>query len=304
MKHILTRTLETTIKKSTIILSIIVGIIAGAIISSIAKGSSEAFESFLNGLLIYQHLFVFFLINGIILICICISNASGLIANEIHEGTFRLLIAKPNSRTEILFAKIIGTIVGCIILMTLSLLSYYSAIYLLSDIDPNIMNELMAYLPSYLLYGLFVIIFFTSLSTLLSCVFKKKITALLPMLFITIVMLGVFPIFRLVSIISGNSLTQAISFIDINYHFAIVFKACVDLTGEIKGTTETYMILSYLMGIFKVATVDQDFTRTGFGESIIITNDLVKPIVSLISYLFISIVAIASSFVVIKRKDI
>ena len=74
-----------------------------------------------------------------------ISNASGLVASEIHEGTFKLLAAKPNSRSQILLGKILGTIAGLTILLLVSLLSYFSTIVIAHRIDGNVIREMISF---------------------------------------------------------------------------------------------------------------------------------------------------------------
>ena len=103
MSKVFSRTLETTLKKISIIVSALVGALVGAIIISAGKNSQgmSVYHVLLENNLILQHLLIFFVINGFLLMILTISNASGLVASEIHEGTFKLLAAKPNSRSQI-----------------------------------------------------------------------------------------------------------------------------------------------------------------------------------------------------------
>lgn len=299
MKNIFFRTLETTVKKINIIIAIVVGGFVGWLITKTGSYySGVVYENCLSDLLLYQHLFIFFGLNGVVLICFIAGNTSGLIASEVHEGTFKLLAAKPNSRSTILLGKILGNVVGLIMLMALMLLSYYSAIVLVNNIDGNIIKDLVAYLPSYLIYGLIVIITYSSIGTLLSCVCKKKITALLPVLVLMIIAMGFFPIFRLITLLNGTVIPKAISYVDLNYQLALLFKQCVSIVGDIKAS----QLYGYLTNLFTQQTIDIDIS--GSSSTIWMANNTLSSSVVLVIYMLISAICYYFSFVIIKKKDI
>lgn len=301
MKTIFLRTLETTIKKISIIIAVVAGVFVGWLL--VETGSyypGSVYNKALEQLLLFQHLFVFFGLDGVLLICMIAGNTSGLIASETHEGTFKLLAAKPNSRATILLGKILGNIVGLTILMILMLLSYYGTLVVLNSLDGNILKDLIAYLPSYLLYGLLVIVIFSGVSTILSCVCKKKITALLPVLVLMIVAMGFFPIFRLVTALTGASTSKVVTMVDLNYHLALMFKECVSLVGNIKSN----QILGYLMNLFSNQSLDADIVRsTNLSGYWMENKSLSAPMVTVV-YLAIAIVSYYFSFEIIKKKDI
>lgn len=301
MKTIFLRTLETTIKKISIIIAVVAGGFVGwLLVKTGAYYSGSVYNIALENLLLYQHLFVFFGLNGVLLICMIAGNTSGLIASETHEGTFKLLAAKPNSRSTILLGKILGNIVGLTILMVLMLLSYNGTLVVLNSIDGNILKDLIAYLPSYLLYGLLVIVIFSGIATILSCVCKKKITALLPVLVLMIVAMGFFPIFRLVTALTGASTSKVVTMVDLNYHLALMFKECVSLVGNIKPN----QILGYLTNLFSNQSLDADIVRnTNLSGYWMENKSLSAPIVTVV-YLVIAIVCYYFSFEIIKKKDI
>ena len=191
MKVIIKRTLEETLRISSIILVILAGVAGGYVVGiNCNHSNATTFVKYLNECLIIQHMAVFFLINGAILMIIVASIASGLIAGEVHEGTIRLLVAKPNSRRSILLGKIIGMLTGCIILMLMGLGVFFLTESYFGNFDGNVQAGMLAYFPAYIMYGLIVIAFFSSLATLLSCLVKKKVIALLPMLFLMICILA------------------------------------------------------------------------------------------------------------------
>ena len=106
MKVIIKRTLEETLRIPAVILVIAAGLAGGYIAGRAGNITSvPAYVNYLNERLLVQHLAVFFLINGVILMGIVSSVGSGLIAGEVHEGTIRLLVSKPNSRRTILLGS-------------------------------------------------------------------------------------------------------------------------------------------------------------------------------------------------------
>ncbi len=299
MKTIFFRTLETTVKKISIIIAIVVGAFAGWLITrSGSYYSGVVYDDCLKSLLLYQHLFIFFGLNGVVLICFIAGSTSGLVASEVHEGTFKLLAAKPNSRSTILVGKILGNVVGLLMLMILMLLSYYSAIVIVNNIDGNLIKELVAYLPTYLLYGLIIIIVYSSIGTLLSCICKKKITALLPVLVLMIVAMGFFPIFRLVTLLNGTKMPNIINYVDLNYQLALIFKQCVSLVGEIRSS----QLYGYLTNLFTQQMIDVDIS--GSSQTIWMANNTLSAPIVLVVYMIISAICYYFSFVSIKKKDI
>ncbi len=302
MNKIFSRTLETTLKKVSIIVSFTVGVLIGAIIISTGKNSqgTSVYHVLLGNNLILQHLLVFFVIDGFLLMILTISNASGLVASEIHEGTFKLLAAKPNSRSQILLGKILGTIAGLIILLLIALLSYFSTIVIGHNIDGNVIREMISFFPAYFLYGIFVILLFTGVATLLSCVFKRKLTAMLPLLVIVVIALGFFPIQRFMAALRGSAPVTAIKYIDLNYHFALVFRLFVEMIETIKPDE----VLAYLMNLFSVRTLDSDVTRIEWGGKILLANDSLSVIPVILFYGIITASSYVASFAIIKKKDI
>lgn len=302
MNKIFSRTLETTLKKVSIIVSAVIGIIVASIIISVGKNNqiTNVYHVLLENNLSLQHLLVFFVIDGFLLMTLTISNASGLIASEVHEGTFKLLAAKPNSRSQILLGKILGTIVGLVILLLIALLSYYSMIVIAHGIDGNVIKEMISFFPMYFMYGIFVILFFTGVSTFLSSVFKRKLTAMLPLLVIVIVMLGFFPIQRFMSAIRGGTTITVIKHIDLNYHFALIFKFFVEMVETIKPDE----IFAYLMNLFSVRTLDPDVTRIEWGGKILLANDSLSALPIILFYGVIAVASYISSFAIVKKKDI
>ncbi|HPW52872.1 MAG TPA: ABC transporter permease subunit [Erysipelotrichaceae bacterium] len=302
MKNIFLRTLETTLKKVSIIFCILTSVIVGSIVISTGRGGMGvmAYQQLLEQNLMMQHVLVFFVIDGFVLMATTISNATGLIASEVHEGTFKLLAAKPNLRTQILAGKVLGVIAGQIILLAISLFSYFSTIVIVKAIDGNVIREMVSYFPAYFLYGLVVILFFTAVSTLLSCVFKRKITAMLPLLAVVMIALAFFPIQRVMTSLTGKAPSAVMSLIDINYHFSLIFKSFVEMVDTIKPNR----IMANLMNLFSVQKLDADVTRSQWGSDILLANKTLSAFPIILFYGAVAAASYVSSFAIIKKKDI
>ena len=68
MKVIFRRTLEESLRIPAIIISILAGVLAGVALGRTANYNTiPAFSYYMNALLIRQHMAVFFLINGVVL---------------------------------------------------------------------------------------------------------------------------------------------------------------------------------------------------------------------------------------------
>ncbi|MGI6607583.1 MAG: ABC transporter permease [Erysipelotrichaceae bacterium] len=302
MSKIFSRTLETTLKKVSIIVCVLISSFVGYIIISVSKNQAGAgaYHVLLENNLMLQHLLMFFVIDGFLLMTLTISNATGLIASEVHEGTFKLLAAKPNSRTQILTGKILGVITGLVILLAISLLSYYSTIVIADFTDGNIIKEMVSFLPAYFLYGILIIIFFTAVSTLFSCIFKRKITAMLPLLAIVVLTLGFLPLQRVMTLLRESTEAPVIKYFDLNYHFSLIFKSCVEMVETIKPNRT----LTYLMNLFSIKNMDSDVTRIEWGLPILSANNSLSVIPLLLLYGVITVVSYVSSFAIIRKKDI
>ena len=305
MKVILKRTLQETLKISAILVVVACGIVGGWVLgsSSVTYGSIT-YSNYLNELLVRQHMVVFLLLNGVLLMSIAGNVSSGLIVGEVHEGTFRLLVAKPNDRRTILLGKVLGMLTGSVILMVLGVSVMYAVEIMRGAFDGNISIDLLGYMPAYLLYGLFVILFISSLGTLLSTITKKKIIALLPVLAFIILAMAVPVVLRIVNYLRGNTdySSTAFYFVDFNYHFGSVFKWCVDLCGGIKGTSDTLELPFLFMGLFKPNSIDLDIARQS--SEIMLENNTFNAAVVMLVYVALSVVNYIASFAVIKRKDV
>ncbi len=306
MKVIFKRTLQETLKIFTVIAVVVAGFIAGYILAKASFSQSvPAYTHWLNKLLISQHLAVFFVVNGVVLLTIVSSVSSGLIAGEVHEGTFKILVAKPNSRIAILLGKILGMWAGVMILMFLSLSVMFLTELMMGNIDGNIANDLLRYFPAYVLYGIIVSFFLSSFGVLLSTIAKKRIIALLPCLLIVIGALALPIILRITIMIArGGESPWILNLIDLNYHFSLIFNWCCDLFGGIKGTTNQLEPLTLLMNLFNSVRVDMDLTRTNVYQSMTLMNKAIPQLAILLVYVILGVINYLASLLIINNKNV
>ncbi len=304
MKTIYRRTLVDTLRVPAVILMLLAGLGGGYVLArSIELSSVPAYLSFLNRCLVRQHLVVFFLINGAMLFILLVSVCSGLIAGEVHEGTFRILVSKPNSRIAILVAKVLGMFTGMVLLMILGLSSMYAVELLMGNLDGNIIRDLLKYFPGYMLYGVIAGFFLSSLSVLISTVAKKKVIALLPMLAVILLILALPVILRVVVMISGKEIPWYLNFLDLNYHFALMFKWCCELFGPVGGSGSQLEILSILMNLFTSKRVDMDIIRQ-WGGSLYAANDALPSLAVLMVYMILGLINYLGSVLIINNKNV
>ena len=306
MRVIFKRTLQETLKLSFLIIMLAAGVLGGLFLGANSIYDSAwipPFEYQLNSSLIMQHMVAFFLVCGAALMIIISSAGSGLIAGEVHEGTFRILVSKPNSRMSILAGKILGMMIGTLILLVMSLSAMFLAEFIYAKPDSEIVNSLLSYAPGYLLYGAIVMLFFSSLATLLSCIVKKKVIAFLPMLLIMIIVLVLPMVLRIILMLRG-SISTTLSYVDLNYHFGSLFKWCMGFCGGINGTSEQLELPTILMNIYKQASIDRDLSRTYEWGSITMDNKTVPVFILLCVYGALTVINYLASFTIIRRKDV
>ena len=298
MKVIIKRTLQETLKPFPIIFVIVASVIGGLILRFTEEFVRvPAFNSFLNERLMEQHLVMFFLINGAVLINIVSSVSSGLIASEEHEGTLRILVTKPNSRVQILAAKIIGMWIGIMILMLMGIFLTISIELLFSNLDGNILNAYLRYVPGYILYGIIVTLFFSSLGTLLSCVMKRKVLAYIPLMLLMVIILGIPIVGRMITD------TSQIAIVDLNYHFGSMFLWCLERCGEVTGDSSTMQVFMILTNALKVVAEDNDITH-GNDVRMIVKNNAIPVLVLLLGYVSLSVINYLGSILIIRKKNI
>jgi ABC-type transport system involved in multi-copper enzyme maturation permease subunit len=180
----------------------------------------------------------------------------------------------------------------------------YAMNYVCGNYDGNIFSALLSYFPAYLLYGLIVTLFFSSLAVLLSCVAKKRIIALLPMLFIMIIVLALPLVIRLVLSLKGGAGLDKLAFVDLNYHFGSIFRWCTEFFGGIKGTSGQLEIPTLLMNMFKQTTIDPDIAHVQNNAVLTTVNDTIPVAALLAVYGALTVINYVAGFAIIRRKDV
>lgn len=304
MKPIFKHTFLRMFKRVPIILSVLVSSIAGWFM---AKDYNKvilrqpSFDYITERMIVLFCVISFVMITGIVLCIIVANTSSGLFANEIHEGTLRLLVAKPIKRSSLVLGKILGTILGGVVYSVLSLIIVLAITCLFTSIDQNIVLNLIKYAIAISLYGTFLTAFVGSVGSFLSTCFKKKVPALLILVGVGFFAYAIFPIMRLFLTQKYPSLN--FSYIDINFHLGIIFNQFIELVGGLQGTTNQIDLFNFFTGLFKTVSIDSDITLNDAG-SLYALNQSINHIVVLISYSLISVGLYALTFKQMAKKDI
>ncbi len=302
MKSIIFRTLETTVKKSWIIVTIFVGVLAGVVMNLYLEGVQvDAFDTIVGYAITIQHCIAYFVFGTLIMLMVA-DTATGLIASEVHEGTFRLLVAKPNTRGQILLAKIIGSILGEIVLAALMIVSYFTTMTLFCEADGRIVDELCPYSISYFVYCLILIVVITAIAVLLSCICKRKIVAFLPIVALVVITVAFFPIYRVFADLAGSA-SALNALYDTNYQLAVIFKQCVEMAGTIGTTSDSQSIMAYLMNLFVEIVEDRDVTLAS-RSYVYVENTSLSFQGVIRAYSVLCVICYVSSYLILRKKDV
>lgn len=307
MFEVYKRTLARSLKPIHIIIAALIGLACGNIVPNICKYYSvPAFDAIVNETTLVQHAIVFAGITGVWLMTYIANISSGLIADEVHEGTLRMLLAKPNSRMAVLTGKLLASLTATMLLLTLSLVCY--GLGLSTNIsDGNYLSELLKYIPAYLLYGFIVTLFFTSLGLLLSCILKRSLFAQLLIMALMIIVVMAFPLARIINdlTISGIYSNRIIYYLDINYHFGTIYRYCIEMVDSIKGDSEYLTLFSYFTNMFMMAPLDGDITLSpSYENTTLLLSDYIPSVVIFVGYAVLTVTNYLVSFRLFKKKNV
>lgn len=310
MKQVFKRTLSRSLRLHHIIIAAIIGVLCATIVinnnSYALMNLSTSFDRILNELYVTQHIAMFIGINGIWLVGYIANVFSSLVAEEVHEGTLRMLLAKPNSRNSVLLGKVLGGFTAMILLM-LFVLSAYGLVITLRIPDGKLIKALLHYLPFYLLYGIIIGVFFGSFGLLMSCIFKRALVGQFAVLILMIAAILAVPFVRLFNDLaaSGTPANPYTNLIDVNYHLSTIFRWCVELGGKIKGTRSNLTMLSYFTKMFVKADVDPDLIEGGtYMRSTVIPANFIPAGYILAAYGILTAVNFLLSFRLFRRKNV
>ncbi|MBQ1826861.1 MAG: ABC transporter permease subunit, partial [Erysipelotrichaceae bacterium] len=250
MIQVFKRTLSRSLRLIHIIIAVGAGFICARIVAdSWFFGEVPGYDFYFSRISIYQHIAMFVGINGIWLIGFIANVFPALVAEEVHEGTLRMLLAKSNTRNSIFLGKMLGAVLATFLLLLLSISVYCLSITVMLP-DGSLAADLLKYIPCYLLYGAMVGAFFSSLGLLLGCIFKRALIGQFILLLIMLVSVLGIPFARLFTSLASDQGTGIPYLFDVNYHLSTLFRWCIELKGSIDGSRSYIEMLSYFMKLF------------------------------------------------------
>lgn len=305
MIQVFKRTLSRSLRLFHIIIAAAAGIACARIVTqSWFYSAVPAYDAFLNRVSIYQHITMFVGINGIWLIGYIANTYPALVAEEVHEGTLRMLLAKSNTRTSVITGKILGAAVATFLLMLLSLSTYSLAVTILLP-DGKLAAEVLKYIPSYILYGLMVGAFFGSLGLLLGCIFKRALIGQFIVLLVLLVSVLGIPFMRLFAGLADEASTGIPYLFDVNYHLSVVYRWCIELNGTINGSSGYIEMLGYFTKMFETVFLDTDITLAEtYLSRTFVRSELLKPGMVMLFYGAVTLMNTVLSFRIFRRKNV
>ncbi len=243
---------------------------------------------------------VFFYIGGIGLILLIMIFGLDIFATEEYEGTMKILVAKPVSRSSIIIGKILGLVLGTFIYFISTLLISLALFSIFTRIDRDVFIGLIKIVPSFILYGIFVIILFSSLSALLSSLFRKKVPSIILFVLLVLGTFGIMPILRSISIQRNVYYESKLYILDLNSHLGNLFMEFVE---QGKEENEIYSTsLNMFTGRYISSLYDPDIDQTNY--SLMKKNDVISANIILLVYLSISILFFLLTYRKMIKKDI
>lgn len=303
MKTVFNNTCRAMFKIIPTMVLIIIGMAAGGILALIYQQNTASVTT-------YQRLFqtmvdaysivAFILIIGILVWILCANSATGLFASEIHEKTMHLLLAKQITRVHLVFGKICGMLVGSIAYLIIAFASAWFIFMLFVNVDSDIIVLLLKYTLGYCLYGIIVIYIVGAIGSVLSTCFKKKVPAIMILVIAATLIFGMIPIIRIFLQDSGIYTQWHLYYLDINYHFSLLFGQCVNLFGGFEGINGG--MLTVFTGVFESIKVDPDIALTT--ASMYTVSKTLNGILVSGAYLAIATLLYALTFRNMEKKDI
>lgn len=305
MIQVFKRTLSRSLRLIHIIIAVGAGFICARIVAdSWFYGEVPGYDYYFSRVSIYQHIAMFVGINGVWLVGFIANVFPALVAEEVHEGTLRMLLAKSNTRNSIFLGKMLGAVLATLLLLVLSISVYCLSITLLLP-DGSLAADLLKFIPSYLLYGLMVGAFFGSLGLLLGCLFKRALIGQFIVLLVMLVSVLGIPFVRLFTSMASDAGTGIPYLFDVNYHLSTLFRWCVELKGTINGSHSYIDMLSYFMKIFGSFPLDRDITLTNdYGSVTMVRYEMLKPGAVMAFYGAVTLINTVLSFRIFKRKNV
>lgn len=305
MKILLSKTFTKMFKIIPFTIIILFSGILGLLFAYVYNNLSETiltYERFNNNIMNIYSLLAFLMIIGI-MVWIIVSNASsGLFANEIHEGTIRLLLSKEISRVNLIIGKILGMLLGGIVYLISAFATFILLFSLFSRVESDILVLVIKATIIFSLYGMLVIFIIGGVGTFLSTIFKKKVPAILIMVALSGLIFGIIPIVRIILVQLGYYNQFNLYIFDLNYHFALIFNNFLELVGDLSLSQSTNGIVSIFTNLYITKSVDIDVALANVGYYTL--NTSLNGLVVTFSYIIGAITLYALAFKTMLKKDI
>ncbi len=305
MKHIFNKTYSKMFTYVTMPIVVAASLFAGYLLAGDyldVMTRTPTFVYLSQRLAVMYCMLTFVLIAGLCIWMIVANTSSGLFANELHEGTLRLLLSKPVSRYELVVGKIGGMLAGAMTYLGISLLIVLGIFTLRAQPDQDILIYLLKYTFVFLLYGTFVILIAGAIGNFLSTCFKKKVPALLILALIGFLIFGIIPIARTITQSLGVYDKMHLYLFDLNYQFGLIFNSFTQLIGQLSSSSGQIEVYNVFTNLFKNVPTDVDVTLTS--GSLMVLNKTLNNVIVVGGYGLLTAVLYVLSFRRMKLKDI
>jgi ABC-type transport system involved in multi-copper enzyme maturation permease subunit len=159
--------------------------------------------------------------------------------------------------------------------------------------------------PSYIIYGIFVIVFLSSITSLFSSLFKKRIPAIILLIVFILLTYGIFPIVRSILSNYGSYEKYGIYLLDTNYHIGSIYESVLEGNKDFKLSFNGQQSIGTFTGMYVYEQQDSDLqNNTDYYYMPMKKNDLINGTVVFIIYGLISIGAYILCYTRMKNKDI
>lgn len=260
------------------------------------------YDRFSNNIMNIYSLIAFMLIVGIMIWVISANSSSGLFANEIHEGTIRLLLSKEITRVHLVMGKIIGMFLGSIVYLVMSFAMLIMIFCLFSGVEKDILLLIVKGTCLFIIYGIFVIFIIGGLGTFLSTIFKKKVPAVLIMVALSGFIFGIIPIIRVILMQLGYYNQFHLYLIDLNYHFGLIFNNFLGLIGDLSLSQSTNSMFTIVTNLYIPKAIDIDLALANV--SYYAVNTTLNGLMITTSYIVGAVILYGLSFKTMLKKDI
>lgn len=251
-------------------------------------------------------IFSFILLAGIPLVFFCFLTCADFICGEKESGTLLLLVSKPIRRYEIVIGKFLAFFLNAVLLESILLLASPLMISYEFSTDPLILDFLAGLIPQVLLYSIFVILIFGSISTALSALFDNKIKVIVGLVALVLFIYFGFTIIRGYAIPYGIYEKYKLYAFDVNYHLGNVYFLFLEQAKDYRLAPEFQAALGQFTGTYETTTgmanlFDRDLMAL---PPTLKLKGYVNPVVSMLLWLFASAILFSIGLLKFERKEI